>query len=270
MKFFICFLFFFNLSFLPLAESIQEKSKDSLFSSFTFDEKGNLEEVESRDKSENDKEKKESAIKSYESKLKTNKESKASFLSRGLDSGGKKFFMNQSFFRMILSLCLIAGLGSLFLILAHFWRKKFQTTLDHKKMRIMTQFYLGSKKKLIILRVAGEYLLLGVTDSNISLIKTLSLLDEDTSLEPEENFSENLLKLQNKNRMPLKTQRQSSIQDKDFLDDLTEDVKEEEAEKGTEGEREFQTKKSLSKKVESLEDIRSLLERRLRNKNKIS
>jgi flagellar protein FliO/FliZ len=47
------------------------------------------------------------------------------------------------------------------------------------KIKVITQFHLGPKKTLAVVRVAGESLLLGITESQISLIKTLSLLDED-------------------------------------------------------------------------------------------
>ena len=47
------------------------------------------------------------------------------------------------------------------------------------KIKVVTQFHLGPKKTLAVVRVAGESLLLGITESQIGLIKTLSLLDED-------------------------------------------------------------------------------------------
>lgn len=47
------------------------------------------------------------------------------------------------------------------------------------KIKMVTQFHLGPKKTLAVVRVAGESLLLGITENQISLIKTLSLLDED-------------------------------------------------------------------------------------------
>ena len=47
------------------------------------------------------------------------------------------------------------------------------------KFKVLTQHYLGPKKSLAIIRVAGESILIGVTDQNISLIKSLSLLDDD-------------------------------------------------------------------------------------------
>ena len=47
------------------------------------------------------------------------------------------------------------------------------------KIKVLTQFHLGPKKSLAVVRVAGESLLLGISESQINLIKTLSLLDED-------------------------------------------------------------------------------------------
>lgn len=51
---------------------------------------------------------------------------------------------------------------------------KFQTPI-----KVLQQHYLGPKKSLAIVRVAGESILIGITDHNISHIKTLSLLDEE-------------------------------------------------------------------------------------------
>lgn len=47
------------------------------------------------------------------------------------------------------------------------------------QIKILTQQYLGPKKHLAIIRVAGESILVGITDHSINHIKTLSLLDDD-------------------------------------------------------------------------------------------
>jgi flagellar protein FliO/FliZ len=73
-----------------------------------------------------------------------------------------------------------------------------KTNLKANQIKVLTQHYLGPKKSLAIVRVAGESILIGVTDQNISHIKTLSLLDDDIpestpkrfdSLVQEEDFS---------------------------------------------------------------------------------
>lgn len=55
------------------------------------------------------------------------------------------------------------------------------------QMKILNQFHLGPKKSLVVVRVAGESMIIGVTDHHISLIKSLALLDEDM---PAENINE--------------------------------------------------------------------------------
>lgn len=60
------------------------------------------------------------------------------------------------------------------------------------KIKVLTQFHLGPKKSLLVIRVAGESLLLGVSEDNINLIKTLALLDEDLPEISNESFVEAL------------------------------------------------------------------------------
>lgn len=47
------------------------------------------------------------------------------------------------------------------------------------QIKVLTQHWLGPKKSLAIVRVAGESILIGVTDQSINLIKPLALLDEE-------------------------------------------------------------------------------------------
>jgi flagellar protein FliO/FliZ len=71
----------------------------------------------------------------------------------------------------------ILGAGAFFLI------RKYSLNNPNKnqntQIKVVTQHYLGPKKSIAMIRVAGESILVGITDTNISLIKTLSLLDED-------------------------------------------------------------------------------------------
>jgi flagellar protein FliO/FliZ len=47
------------------------------------------------------------------------------------------------------------------------------------KIKFLSQHYVGPKKSLAVIRVAGETVLIGITDHHISMIKSLALLDED-------------------------------------------------------------------------------------------
>lgn len=80
--------------------------------------------------------------------------------------------------RVILSLGLVLGLLFGFSVfLKKFLRKS--PLKKNSQIKVLTQHYLGPKKSLAIIRVAGESMLIGVTDNNINLIKTLALLDEE-------------------------------------------------------------------------------------------
>lgn len=70
---------------------------------------------------------------------------------------------------------------------AYYYAKKYGKPgqNQHTQIKILTQHYLGPKKSLAIVRVAGESILVGVTDHSINLIKSLSLLDDEV---PEPNF----------------------------------------------------------------------------------
>lgn len=50
---------------------------------------------------------------------------------------------------------------------------------NQNEIKVLAQHYLGPKKSVAVIRVAGESLLIGVTDHNVNLIKSLSILDEE-------------------------------------------------------------------------------------------
>lgn len=60
------------------------------------------------------------------------------------------------------------------------------------QIKVLTQHYLGPKKSLAIVRVAGESILIGVTDQSINLIKSLSLLDDEIPEQSPMNFEKTL------------------------------------------------------------------------------
>lgn len=63
---------------------------------------------------------------------------------------------------------------------------------SNTRIKVLSQHYLGPKKSLAIIHVAGESMLIGVTDSNISMIKSLSLIDDEVPAELPQNFSDTL------------------------------------------------------------------------------
>ncbi|MCC2677564.1 MAG: polar flagellar assembly protein FliO [Pseudobdellovibrio sp.] len=75
-------------------------------------------------------------------------------------------------------------------------RYKFSNTINKSNMQIkvLSQHYLGPKKSLAIIHVAGESILVGVTDHNISMIKSLSLIDDEVPAGVPNHFGQALAK----------------------------------------------------------------------------
>ena len=81
-----------------------------------------------------------------------------------------------------------------FLGTAYYFVKKYKVSnsinKSNRQIKILSQHYLGPKKSLAIVRVAGESILIGVTDQNISMIKSLSILDDELAGEAPQNFEQ--------------------------------------------------------------------------------
>ena len=99
---------------------------------------------------------------------------------------------NSPYTRLILSLVVIAFFGAAMTMASRWWRKRTTKSASNNKIRLITQHFLGPRKSLAIVRVAGENMLIGVTDHNINMIKSLSLLDEESmdSIDPTKSFGE--------------------------------------------------------------------------------
>ncbi|MBY0385552.1 flagellar biosynthetic protein FliO [bacterium] len=79
-------------------------------------------------------------------------------------------------------------LASVYFVNKKLGQKRAGAPFNHDSIKVVSQKYLGPKRQLTLVRVSGEYLLLGVTDHNISLIKQLAIVDDEIpDLEPQ-NF----------------------------------------------------------------------------------
>lgn len=81
------------------------------------------------------------------------------------------------------------------------------------EIKFLTQHYLGPKKSLAVIRIAGESILIGMTEHNISHIKTLSLLDEDLPQDVAKDFDQELTKSV---RVSAQRKSESSSENEDF------------------------------------------------------
>lgn len=99
---------------------------------------------------------------------------------------------NSTSHKLILTLGLIVimvGAG-------YYGIKRFSFTNKNVKsnmqIKILSQHFLGPKKSLAIIRVAGESILVGITDQNINIIKSLALLDDELPQILPKNFDETI------------------------------------------------------------------------------
>jgi len=95
----------------------------------------------------------------------------------------KKVEGTDSLHRLVLSFAIVAAVAVGLLMFMRLWARRRSGLKQHTQIKVLTQYPLGPKKSLAIIRVAGESILIGITDHNISMIKELSLLDEEV---PEE------------------------------------------------------------------------------------
>lgn len=94
--------------------------------------------------------------------------------------------------RLVISLGVVLLVAGGIVMFSRQWAKRRTGLAQHHQIKVLTQYGLGPKKSLAIIRVAGESILIGVTDTNISMIKSLALLDEDLPIEVPKDFSHEL------------------------------------------------------------------------------
>lgn len=101
-------------------------------------------------------------------------------LASAADSAGQEFSFLASFVQMIAALALVVGL---ILVTWHFSGKLMRglpvgQQLISRHIRLVETRYLGPKKSLLLVEVGGEYLLLSSSDSGLTLIKQIDMLEE--------------------------------------------------------------------------------------------
>lgn len=95
-----------------------------------------------------------------------------------LEKSAQSSAVGSSATRVAAALALLAAMFGTFVWYVR--RQSKATNLSQQtQIKVLTQHHLGPKKQLAIIRVAGETILIGVTDQNINHIRTLSLVDEE-------------------------------------------------------------------------------------------
>ena len=57
------------------------------------------------------------------------------------------------------------------------------------RIEMMHQYHLGPRKSLALVRVAGETMLVGITDHNINMLKSITLIDDDMAATMNQDFN---------------------------------------------------------------------------------
>ncbi|MBL7545734.1 MAG: flagellar biosynthetic protein FliO [Bdellovibrionaceae bacterium] len=122
---------------------------------------------------------------------KISKSAKESEIPLSLESTKKTAQGETPYFRVIMIVALLGILACGTWVFVR--RAKSQNIKRNKnEIKVLAQHYLGPKKSLAVVRVAGESILVGVTDVQINMIKTLSLLDDELPEVTTQNFQSEL------------------------------------------------------------------------------
>ena len=96
---------------------------------------------------------------------------------------------NSLYTKMIIVIAAITVVGGATFVGVKKFSKANVGNKNKARINVVSQHALGSKKSLVIVHVAGESMLLGITENNISLIKSLSLIDDEVPEALPSNFS---------------------------------------------------------------------------------
>lgn len=100
--------------------------------------------------------------------------------------GGGSFSFLAVFLQMVASLALVLGVLFLFYYVSNRWLKLGTTAKsDERHIRLVETRYLAPKKSLVLVEVAGEYLLLGSSGDQLNFIKQIDILEEIEVVEEE-------------------------------------------------------------------------------------
>lgn len=94
--------------------------------------------------------------------------------------------------QVLMSIIVVLSLVGASIVLIKKYAYKNRPSKNQPKIKVLTQHHLGPKKSLAIIHVAGESILIGITDHNVNLIKSLALIDDEVPNDLQQNFEENI------------------------------------------------------------------------------
>lgn len=81
--------------------------------------------------------------------------------------------------RMVASLAVIAVTAAGVLFASKRWARRKDIGGAKARIEMMHQYHLGPRKSIGLIRVAGETLLIGITEQNINMLKPVTLIDDE-------------------------------------------------------------------------------------------
>lgn len=102
-----------------------------------------------------------------------------------------------SSFRVIMGFVIIFSMSAGLILFSRWFAKRNRRSKDPSRIQIVSQQFLGTNKSLAIVRVAGESILVGVTDHNITMIKALAMLEDEEAETGISSFKNTLMSAQN-------------------------------------------------------------------------
>lgn len=81
--------------------------------------------------------------------------------------------------RLVASIAVIAVTAGAVLFASRKWRTHKDKGGQKARIEMLHQFHMGPRKSLALVRVSGEAILIGVTDQNINMLKTVTLIDDE-------------------------------------------------------------------------------------------
>lgn len=81
--------------------------------------------------------------------------------------------------RLVGSLAIVAVVAGGALYATKRWSRRKDQGGSKARIEIMHQLHLGPRKSLALVRVAGEVMLIGMTDHNINMLKPVTLIDDE-------------------------------------------------------------------------------------------
>jgi flagellar protein FliO/FliZ len=85
----------------------------------------------------------------------------------------------NSIWRMMASLAVIAVTAAIGIYVSKRYARKKDKGGQKARIELMHQLHMGPRKSIGLIRVAGETMLVGITEQNINMLKSVTLIDDE-------------------------------------------------------------------------------------------